>query len=82
MLYDENSTSRAGGVLTQMEVIPTLSEELETQPDKVLEAFEQIRSACQCVVDFPGEIFVLNGIALSVGTCWYPLLRHRERAGC
>lgn len=44
MLYDENSTSRAGGVLTQMEFIPSLSEELESQPSKVLEAFEQIRS--------------------------------------
>ncbi|EIN14202.1 hypothetical protein PUNSTDRAFT_49027 [Punctularia strigosozonata HHB-11173 SS5] len=44
MLYDENSTSRAGGVLTQMEFIPTLSEQLESHTNKVLEAFEQIRS--------------------------------------
>lgn len=44
MLYDETSTSRAGGVLAQMDFIPRLSEDLETQPDKVLEAFEQIRT--------------------------------------
>ncbi|CAL1695482.1 unnamed protein product [Somion occarium] len=43
LLYDESSTSRAGGILPQSDFIPRLAEELQNSPDKVIKDFEAIR---------------------------------------
>lgn len=42
-LYDETSTPRAGSVLNQAEFIPGLIQQLQDEPNKVIEAFEVIR---------------------------------------
>jgi Zn-dependent M16 (insulinase) family peptidase len=43
LLHDENSTTRAGGVLIQSEFIRGLSEKIHESPEEVIEAFESIR---------------------------------------
>jgi hypothetical protein len=45
LLYDETSTSRAGGVLAQMDIVPTLAQQLQDEPQKVIKSFEEIRKA-------------------------------------
>ncbi|KAI0691326.1 Metalloenzyme, LuxS/M16 peptidase-like protein [Cytidiella melzeri] len=44
LLYDESSTGRAGGLLTQMEFVPQLVQRLNESPDEVIRAFEEFRS--------------------------------------
>lgn len=44
ILYDDNSTSRWNGVLPQAEFVPTLSKQLQENPDEVIKAFEAIRT--------------------------------------
>lgn len=51
LLYDETSTSTAGGILPQLEFIPKLADVLEDDPDKVLQDFQKIRKYSQS--DFP-----------------------------
>lgn len=43
VVYGDKNTSRANSVLSQMEFIPTLAQELQSNPDKVIDTFEQIR---------------------------------------
>lgn len=43
LLHDENSTTRAGGVLIQSEFIRGLSEKIQENSEEVIEAFESIR---------------------------------------
>ncbi|KAI0080089.1 hypothetical protein K474DRAFT_1590638 [Panus rudis PR-1116 ss-1] len=43
ILYDENSTSRAGAVIPQSEFIPQLAQRLQDEPEKVINEFEEIR---------------------------------------
>ncbi|KAH9950492.1 Metalloenzyme, LuxS/M16 peptidase-like protein [Amylocystis lapponica] len=43
LLYDESSTSRAGGILPQIEFIPKLAQQLQSSPDEVVKDFEEIR---------------------------------------
>lgn len=47
LLYDESSTGRAGGLLTQMEFVPKLIEKLNEKPEDVVKAFEDFRSYCK-----------------------------------
>ena len=47
LLYSENSTSRAGGILTQMEFVPELIEKLNEKPEEVIAAFEEFRRYCK-----------------------------------
>ena len=47
LLYNESSTGRAGGLLTQMEFVPKLIENLNKNPDEVVKAFEALRSCCK-----------------------------------
>ncbi|KAI0815109.1 Metalloenzyme, LuxS/M16 peptidase-like protein [Irpex lacteus] len=47
LLYDESSTGRAGGLLTQMEFVPKLIEKLNEKPEDVVKAFEDFRSYLQ-----------------------------------
>ena len=46
LLYDENSTMRAGGLLPQIDFIPVLAEKLQTSPETVVKDFEEIRKHC------------------------------------
>jgi hypothetical protein len=46
-LYDETSTPRAGTVLKQAEFIPGLIQQLQDEPEKVIEEFETIRKTCE-----------------------------------
>ena len=43
LLYDENSTNRANGVLVQMDELPKLAKALEESPEKVIADFEAFR---------------------------------------
>ena len=43
LLHDENSTTRATGVLIQSEFIRGLSERIQERPEEAIEAFESIR---------------------------------------
>lgn len=43
LLYAENSTARASGVLIQSDFIPTLAEKIHTSPEEVTHLFEDIR---------------------------------------
>lgn len=43
LVYDETSTSTAGGLLPQVDFIPKLAQELQETPDKVIADFEEIR---------------------------------------
>lgn len=43
LLYAENSTSRAAGVLPQTEFIPKLIQDLQDTPDAVIADFNELR---------------------------------------
>ena len=43
LIYDDSSTSRAGGVLAQAEFIPKLLKALQESPNEVIANFEEIR---------------------------------------
>ncbi|TFK41069.1 Metalloenzyme, LuxS/M16 peptidase-like protein [Crucibulum laeve] len=43
LIFDENSTSRAGGVLPQLDFIPKLIKQLQESPATVIADFEEIR---------------------------------------
>ncbi|KIM85318.1 hypothetical protein PILCRDRAFT_817322 [Piloderma croceum F 1598] len=43
MLYADNSTSRAGGILPQTDFIPQLVQNLQTSPDKVIADFNELK---------------------------------------
>ena len=43
LMFDESSTSRAGGVLPQAEFIPRLLKSLQESPSEVIAEFEEIR---------------------------------------
>ncbi|KAJ7597129.1 Metalloenzyme, LuxS/M16 peptidase-like protein [Mycena floridula] len=45
LIYDETSTSRAGGILPQIEFIPKLALELQANPESVVADFEAIRKS-------------------------------------
>jgi Zn-dependent M16 (insulinase) family peptidase len=45
LLFGLNSTSRLSGVLPQTEFIPQLMTELQENPEKVINDFEEIRNA-------------------------------------
>jgi hypothetical protein len=52
MLFNEDSTTRSGSVLPQVEFIPKLAKELKDDPAKVIADFEQIRKFSQ----YPGDV--------------------------
>jgi len=43
LLHSESSTSRAGGILPQVEFMPKLAKQLQENPEQVLSDFEEIR---------------------------------------
>jgi Zn-dependent M16 (insulinase) family peptidase len=80
LLYDETSTPRALGVLSQAEVIPTLLQELQDEPERVVASFEELRKAgrfgftrclycvliCPIVVQPSGIRFSVTGNVLGI----------------
>jgi Zn-dependent M16 (insulinase) family peptidase len=81
LLFDETSTSRAGGMLTQSNFIPALNKELQESPEQVIADFENIRRYCELdlsplvyiyktmfssVTDASGVRFSLTGNVLSL----------------
>lgn len=46
MLYNEDSVSRSGGILSQMEFIPQLARRLQEEPEKVIADLEEVRRHC------------------------------------
>lgn len=46
LVFNENSTSRAGAVLPQIEFIPKLTKQLQESPAEVIADFEEIRKSC------------------------------------
>jgi Zn-dependent M16 (insulinase) family peptidase len=47
MLYADNSTSRAGGILPQTDFIPQLIQDLQTSTDKVIADFNELKKYCE-----------------------------------
>lgn len=43
LMFSEKSTSRAGGVLPQVEFVPKLAKELQESPERVIADFDEIR---------------------------------------
>lgn len=43
LMYSDKNTSRAGGVLPQVDFVPKLAKELQESPEKVIADFEEIR---------------------------------------
>ncbi|KAF9015263.1 Metalloenzyme, LuxS/M16 peptidase-like protein [Cyathus striatus] len=58
LLFSEDSTSRAGGVLAQIEFIPKLAKQLQENPNDVIADFQKIRS---CITDPSGIRFSVTG---------------------
>ncbi|PBK77299.1 hypothetical protein ARMSODRAFT_874850 [Armillaria solidipes] len=58
LLYNESSTSRAGGVLPQIDFIPKLVKRLQEEPEKVVADFEEIR---KYMTDPSGIRFSITG---------------------
>ncbi|EKM83806.1 hypothetical protein AGABI1DRAFT_124130 [Agaricus bisporus var. burnettii JB137-S8] len=63
VVYGDKNTSRANSVLSQMEFIPTLAQELQSNPDKVIHTFEQIRKH---ITDPSGIRFSVTGDVLRI----------------
>ena len=56
LLYDDGSTSRAGGILSQVEFIPKLSKSLQESPSEVIADFEEIRKYSTLTPVFSGDV--------------------------
>ncbi|KAF9069136.1 Metalloenzyme, LuxS/M16 peptidase-like protein [Rhodocollybia butyracea] len=63
LMFSEKSTSRAGGVLPQVDFVPKLAKELQESPDKILADFEEIRKH---VTDPSGMRFSVTGNVLKL----------------
>ncbi|KAL0580364.1 hypothetical protein V5O48_001609 [Marasmius crinis-equi] len=63
MLYDESSTSRAGGLLEQVDFIPKLAKQLQESPEQVIADFEEIRKH---LVDTSGMRFSVTGNVMKI----------------
>ncbi|KAI0307721.1 Metalloenzyme, LuxS/M16 peptidase-like protein [Multifurca ochricompacta] len=63
LLYAENSTNRASGVLIQSEFVRALAENIQEAPEEVIQRFESIR---RNITDPTGVRFSVTGNVLSV----------------
>jgi hypothetical protein len=59
LIYDDSSTSRAGGVLPQAEFIPKLSKSLQESPSEVIANFKEIRKYSKLIA-VPSSEFKLR----------------------
>ncbi|KAF9270307.1 hypothetical protein L218DRAFT_952466 [Marasmius fiardii PR-910] len=64
LLYDESSTSRAGGLMEQVDFIPTLAKQLQDAPEQVISDFEEIR---KYLTDPSSMRFSVTGNVMKVG---------------
>lgn len=55
LLYADNSTARAGGVLIQSDFIPTVAEKIHNSPEEVTHLFEDIRKNSESLPHNPTE---------------------------
>jgi len=77
LMYNDNSTSRSGGVLPQAEFIPKLSKSLQESPSEILADFEEIRKYSKWITDpFTGVKTQL--IYNSHGAVGHQILGHWE----
>lgn len=53
LIYNDNSTSRSGGVFCQADFIPKLSKLLQESPSKVIADFEEIRNYRKLISTVP-----------------------------
>lgn len=63
LLYDESSTSRAGGLIDQVDFIPKLAKQLQEKPEEVIADFEEIR---KYLTDPSGMRFSVTGNVLKL----------------
>lgn len=78
LLYDETSTSRAAGILSQMETVPILVKQLQEEPKKLTDSFEEIRKAGELYLHYTRVVGIDHEYSSS--TLWCSILRERERA--
>lgn len=45
-LFDKNSTSLAGSILSQADFVPKLIKDLQESPEEVITSFEKLRKCC------------------------------------
>jgi hypothetical protein len=76
LLYNETSTSRAGGILPQNEFIPKIAKQLAENPEQVIADLQEIRR--YGVFDsFCGREPSVNWVC-SNGSVWRSVLCHGE----
>ncbi|KAF8832423.1 hypothetical protein HHX47_DHR1001921 [Lentinula edodes] len=63
LMFSEKSTSRAGGVLPQVEFVPKLAKELQESPERVIADFDEIRKH---MIDPSGMRFSVSGNVLKI----------------
>ncbi|KAJ4486251.1 Metalloenzyme, LuxS/M16 peptidase-like protein [Lentinula aciculospora] len=63
LMFSEKSTSRAGGILPQVDFVPKLAKELQESPEKVIADLEEIRKH---VTDPSGMRFSVTGNILKL----------------
>jgi Zn-dependent M16 (insulinase) family peptidase len=76
LLYADNSTSRAGGILPQTYFIPQLIQDLQTSPDKVIADLNDLKK--YCVFSNLQFRFCHLTIRVSDGSVWYSYRSHGE----
>ena len=77
LIYDDSSTSRAGGVLPQAEFIPKLSKSLEESPSEVIADFEEIRKYSELTA-VPSNDVQTQSIYNSHGSFEHQIFGHRK----
>ncbi|GLB36235.1 putative insulinase (Peptidase family M16) [Lyophyllum shimeji] len=73
LVYNEDSTSRAGGVLPQADFIPKLAKQLQEKPDRVIADFEEIR---KYMTDPSGVRFAVTGNVMKIDKPRSPWAQH------
>ncbi|KAF8640945.1 hypothetical protein AX17_000592 [Amanita inopinata Kibby_2008] len=63
LLYSEDSVSRSGGILSQVDYIPQLAARLQESPDEVIADFEEVR---RCMTEPSGVRFSVTGNVLGL----------------
>jgi hypothetical protein len=56
LIYDDNSTSRFGGIIPQADFIPKLAKQLQASPAEVIADFEEIRKCSKFWIFKWGDI--------------------------
>ena len=75
LIYDDSSTSRAGGILAQADFIPKLSKSLQESPSEVIADFEEIRKYSK-LITVPSNDVQTQSIYNSHGSCGHQIFGH------